>query len=226
METQDASQSGRSFIAAADQYQLAIDAGIDNPVVRRFLADAQFKSGDLAAAVVHYRTSWQMDPNDEVTLERWRAATQALSPLLVNGRPQSEADPLLETERGWDDWLYSASGVGSATMLAAAAWLLTVVRTITQKRFAKYAVIAMGLTLVCCVLVRMSGPTPIASVVFSKEDVTMRSGDGNGFEPIAELSSAYGHEAVLLDQRSGWVQVRLPPNWVGWVDESRVLLNL
>ena len=52
-------------------------------------------------------------------------------------------------------------------------------------------------------------------------NVTLRKGNGDGFEPAFEETLGPGVECTVIERRPGWLRVRLPDGRSGWLREAQ-----
>jgi len=60
--------------------------------------------------------------------------------------------------------------------------------------------------------------------VITADDVTVRKGNGEGFEPQFEQPLHQGVEFSVIEQRKDWIHIRLPDNNSGWIRLNKVEL--
>ncbi len=60
--------------------------------------------------------------------------------------------------------------------------------------------------------------------VITADDVTVRKGNGEGFEPQFEQPLHQGVEFSIIEQRNDWIHIRLPDNNSGWIRSNKVEL--
>ena len=57
--------------------------------------------------------------------------------------------------------------------------------------------------------------------VLVDSNVTLRKGNGDGFEPAFEETLGPGVECTVIERRPGWLRVRLPDGRSGWLREAQ-----
>ena len=58
--------------------------------------------------------------------------------------------------------------------------------------------------------------------IILEDSITLREGDGKEFNEIAKIDSADGQRTQILNQRSGWTQIKTRDDRIGWVPSSSV----
>jgi SH3-like domain-containing protein len=51
--------------------------------------------------------------------------------------------------------------------------------------------------------------------------VTLRKGNGDGFEPAFVETLGPGVESTVIETRPGWLRIELPDGRSGWIRESQ-----
>jgi uncharacterized protein YgiM (DUF1202 family) len=58
--------------------------------------------------------------------------------------------------------------------------------------------------------------------VIIEDNVVVRKGNGEGFEPQFKQKLHEGVELVVLEQQRGWCHIELPDGKTGWVKSSQL----
>lgn len=219
-----------AFEKAAAEYAWVADRGVRNAGLRYNLANALLQSGDRGGAILEYLRARDLAPADAQI-----AANLAYARTLVPGRPAMGQDPsLVDRLATW--WHVVPLPVRATT--AAVAWIgfwILLVWRLTRPRSASPSEggsIVWRYVVAAFLLVAVVGGFTIAVDLAEQHDETrgvvltdgviVRKGNGDGFERAIEQSLAAGVEFRAVEQRPGWVLVRLGDGLGGWVPERSV----
>jgi tetratricopeptide (TPR) repeat protein len=218
----DAAYEAGEFERAVELYSRALDEGLDNADLHYNLGNANYKRGELGHAILGYRRALRLDPRhvearenlaQAVRLQRDEAFKQLALPLFL--RPVQ--------------WVYSRISLNEwamfgllfcfllAFVLVAAQWGLLSVTL--RQRLVWPALGAILLAFALCGLRYRSEELSGAAVVVA-EEVDVRSGPGSDYNLSFRV-----HEGLTLfisERRSGWFQIHLGGELVGWVPADQV----
>lgn len=226
LETRDPAAARASFAEAAALYRRIADSGVSNGELMLNLGNSLVKSGETSRAIAAYLDAERMLPGDARVadaLAHARASTRArLGPITGSG-------PLDRAAAAW-----SAASLRARAWASLLAWLalwgVVAAGIVTGWRHglpwrSVVAVAAVAAALpaatVAVDLLRVSLERPGVVVA---DSVVLRKGNGEGFAPAVEESLASGAEFVMLEERPGWVRIRLPDGQSGWIRQDDALL--
>jgi hypothetical protein len=208
-----------AFQSAADRFQLAADSGAENGVVRYNLANAYLQAGDLGRAILNFRRAERLIPGDA----RLRANLDYARTLVRSQIAASGSRSLMNALLAWH---HRTSTQTRWVVFAAAYTALWVALVIRQRRSIAGlsmvvvigAVLAAGLGL--SVASDLKGWGRPSSGVILIDDVTVRKGNGLGFEPQFAQSLHSGTEFELIERRGDWMNVRFRDGKSGWIEAA------
>lgn len=217
------SEARSSFQAAAQKFQLVADNGLANGLLFYNLANAQLQAGDVGRAILNYRRAQRLIPGDpRVQSNLDFARTLCKTPIAASGQ-RALTSALLR----WHD--HTATRTRFIVFITA--WLLfwcalllrilrpsgiwTMIATVT-------CVIWIALGISVAMDVTGWGHRP-AGVVLA-DNVTVRKGNGTGFEPQFAQSLGPGVEFDVLERRGDWLNIQLPNGSSGWIEADQTEL--
>jgi hypothetical protein len=177
--------------------------------------------GQTGAAIGSYLRAQRLMPGDgRLQANLAHARTQ------VKDRFDRGSELLLEDVAGWWHLLPQPTRLSLATIAWIAAWGLACARLlrpnapIVRARGTPAAAWALGLVgavLLATVIVDVSAPAWRPVGVTVSDGVVVRKGNGDGFEPAFTEPLSQGVEFRVLEERPGWIQIRLPDGKSGWI---------
>lgn len=219
-----------AFEKAAAEYAWVAKRGVRNAGLHYNLANALLQSGDRGGAILEYLRARDLAPADARI-----AANLAYARTLVPGRPAMGQDPSLVDRLA--TWWHVVPLPVRATSAAAAwivFWILLVWR-LTRPRVASSAdgnSVVWRYVVAAFLLVAAIGGVTVAVDLAEQHDdtrgvvltdgVVVRKGNGDGFERAIEQPLSAGVEFRVVEQRPGWVLVRLGDGLGGWIPERSV----
>ena len=208
-----------AFRSSAERFQMLVDDGIQNGELFYDLGNAWYQAGDLGRSIASYLRAQRLMPDDP-RLE----ANLAWARSVV--RPQIAADDheaLLRRLAFWHDgWTLKTRMV-----VFAAFWLLLwgalLVRALRRYQGWNYlsGVAAMiAVLLGGSILLDVTVGTTSTTGVLVGNDVVIRKGNAESFQPQFEEPMHQGVEFKVLEQRPDWLHIELNNGSSGWIPAS------
>lgn len=226
LETRNQVAARAGFADAAAIYRRIADSGVRNGELMLNLGNSLMKAGEASRAVAAYLDAERMLPGDARVRDALANARAATSTRLG---PATGSGPLDRVAAAW-----SAVPLNARTWAALVAWLAlwSVVaagilagwrRGIPWRSAIVIAALAGALpgATVCVDVLRTSLDRP--GVVIS-EAAVLRKGNGEGFAPAVQESLPSGAEFTMLEERPGWLRIRLPDGQSGWIRQGDALV--
>lgn len=220
----DAAYEAGDFDDAVRLYALALGGGLDHANLHYNLGNAHYKRGELGRAILGYQRALRRDPRHGEARENLAQATAS---------QRDEAFKALEfplflrplqwiyTRVSLNEW--AALGLAGAFLLAAALvaaqWGL--LSASWRRRILWPGVAAMLACFVLCGLRYRAEELSGAAIVVA-EEVDVRSGPGSSYNLSFRVHE--GLRLFISEQRSGWLQIHLGGELVGWVPAEQVEL--
>ena len=211
------------FQSAAQRFELLIDEGILNGRLMYNLANAQLQAGRLGPAIANYRRAELLLPGDARLMSNLNyARSLRRNQFAADGR-QALLDALLNWHRHTSLKLRSRyfaifNGVFWLILLG---WLF---KRTSPWRYATItcAILWGGLGISVGSDLMNAGINPGGVMIV--DDVIVRKGNGDGFEPQFEETLHQGVEFQLIEQRADWIHIRLPNAATGWIHMAQAEL--
>ncbi len=226
LETRNEVAARAGFAEAAAIYRRIADSGVSNGELMLNLGNSLMKSGEPGRAVAAYLDAERLLPGD-VRVQDALAHARATNATRLG--PITGVGPLDRVASSW-----TAVPLPARAWTAMAAWL------------ALWAVVAAGIVtgwrrgipwrsavaaaaLACALPAATVGVDVLRTsldrpgVVIS-DAVVLRKGNGEGFAPAVAESLPSGAEFTMLEERPGWLRIRLPDGQSGWIRQSDALV--
>lgn len=209
----DSADAKELFAMAMTKYQLLVDSDVRNADLFINLGNASMQSGKLGLAIANYEKALRLDPGNKQARKNLAFADKLVSGTTTSDHPHAESMLTLpENLRSAARWMLGISSV--------AFWGLLILRLV-YLRFPvwKYAAVPLALLLLCGGTLFWSPAKthPSFNAIIVAGNVSLRSGDGTGFDPVTTIEEAQGHRVEKLATRGDWAQVKTADGHVGWI---------
>jgi tetratricopeptide (TPR) repeat protein len=221
LRASDPEAARRAFLDAAARFGQLVEDGVKNGHLHYNLGNAWLQAGNIGRAILEFRRAEQYIPGDarlEHNLDFARS-------LRRNRIPPSGERVLARALLGW----HFGTAIGARFAVFAAAYLVFwfVLLAYLFKPAAAWrwtAGIAAVLWLACgtSVAADLISDDAARQGVVLVDDVIIRKGNGEGFEPQFEQPLHQGVEFKVLDRRPDWLQVELRDGKSGWIRADQV----
>jgi len=212
----DPQQAALSFADAARRFQQLVDEGVVNGRLEYNLGNALLQMGEVGRSIQHSRAAENLIPGDPKlrhNLEYARSLTQShIAP--SGGRALSAA--LL----GWHRNTTIRARFTVFITAYLVFWLLLTVSLVAPRPWWWWPVAATGVVWLACGLsvgADLLGTGHYREGVVLLDDVVVRKGNSEGFEPQFQQPLHQGVEFRVLEQRPGWLSIELPDGKSGWI---------
>lgn len=204
------------FLSAAERFELLINEGMTNGGLMYNLANAQLQAGRLGLAILNYRRAETLLPGDARLLSNLQYARSLRRNQFAASGRRALLDALLNWHRHSSLQLRSrifaiCNGVFWLTLLG---WL---VRKTGPWRYASISCAILWGVLGISVGSDLLNSNGNVEGVMIANDVIVRKGNGEGFEPQFEEPLHQGVEFQLIERRADWIHIRLPNSATGWI---------
>ncbi len=220
-------EARRLFRDAAEGFEAVIQQGVHNGYLYYNAGNARMRLGELGPAIAHYRRAERLLPGDE-NIRRNLAFARSRCEVQV---PSTVTAAFIETVLFWHFDTATRSRTAVALSAYAALWgllffsLLRRKRSPTIRSFTGAAgVIALATILsVAWDQSRLSDRTHGVTIA---DNVVMRKGNGDGYQPQLDRPLPQGVEFQIQEERpdaagATWLRVKLRDGKEGWIPESR-----
>lgn len=213
-----------SFTEAAAAYrELAEVRGIRNARLLANLGNAYLLAGDTGRAVLSYRRAERLDPSDSTV----RAGLELVRSRV--GTPVNPGSPFRAS--GSLAAIHPFIAPGALLRVGVAAWVLgwlalalAVVRSgIGRIRGSGSAAVVAGAVCIGFAIADIAVQRASPESVLVEDGVQGRNGPGGAvYGPTFDKAMAAGVELTIVEQRGGWVRVRLSDGRETWVPAEAV----
>jgi hypothetical protein len=209
-----------AFDEAATRFEQLIDDGVVNGALHYNLGNAHLQAGRLGPAILSYRRAEQLIPGDPRLRHNLEYARSLRTSRIAPSGDRALREALLTWHRRTSPrlrfWTFEAAFAGF--------WLVLTVNLFRPASGWRWGAVA------CLVVWGAAGASlavdhfvgsPPAGVILGDE-VVVRKGNGEGFEPQFEEPLSEGVEFRVLGERPGWLHIELPDRSEGWVSADQV----
>ncbi len=212
-----------SFAEAAEQYESLRSSGITDGVLFYNLGNTYFKSGQLGPAILNYERALRLLPGDEDVKANLAFANELITDVVE--------PPDLPSFIVWMFELYGALDPGFCAGLLSLSFLLggMAVSLLILGRWPQLRTPLIYFLTAASLVALVSASVLTAKVSFASREVRaivlvsnsdVRSGPGETNPQLTEIHEGLG--VMIMGDRQGWLQVRLPNGLTGWIREGDV----
>ncbi|MBI4566196.1 MAG: hypothetical protein HY716_16040 [Planctomycetes bacterium] len=210
------------YLRAAAKYESLLEDGFINGAVLYNLGNAYVRAGKRGHAMAAYRRALRYRPRDpylQANLESVRASLNL---------PIRESRSLLDHVFFWQRWISypekarAFAAAATVTFLLALAALIFVRRRTLVRAGMWIGVAVTALAGVSLALDYHEIERTRHGVV-AAPDVIARKGNAESFDPAFTEPLGEGTEFTVLEERAGWIHLRLPNGLTGWVPKEKAV---
>ncbi len=212
-----------AFRNARDKFQGVADSGIENGPLFYNLGNTHLRLGAIGHAIADYRRAQRLIPHDQQLQANLRFARSLTRDRIESGGKRA----LLHTVFFWHYEFPLRMRSAAAMTAYAMFWVLLIVRLMSPRAGLAYlvaALLAVWMGLAVSVTVDLAARGQPTEGVLVANDVVIRRGNGEGYDPQFEHPLHEGVEFKLLERRGGWMLIELPDANTGWVRQREVEL--
>jgi hypothetical protein len=211
-----------AFRKAVEGFQTLVDEGITNGRLHYNLANAHLQTGEVGRAILHYRRAEALIAGDPKLGHNLEYARSLRRNQIAPSGERALADALL----GWHERTTLRGRVGVFALCYILFWAFlgaAVVRPGALLRWLAVAAAAICLAPGISVAADLFTSSDREAVVLA-DDVVVRKGNSEGFEPQFLEPVHQGLEVRVLDERVGWLYIELPNAKTGWIRADQAAL--
>ncbi len=221
-------ESRRLYAAARDGFARIIHSGVENGRLYYNLANCHLRLGDVGLAIVNYRRALRLMPGDARVRKNLHFARSL--PVVRISKPAVSA--MLETLLFWHYGTSLAARTHVLIAVYGACWGLLIALRLLPRcppvlRWTVGGLAALGLVVGASVAWQRGVETKRIEGVLVADDVVLRKGNGDYYEPQFDRPLSQGVEFRLIEDRADvegntWYHVELPDGKDGWLRSGSV----
>ncbi|UCE61742.1 MAG: tetratricopeptide repeat protein [Phycisphaerales bacterium] len=212
-----------AFRQAHDMFQAVVDAGIDNEQLYYNLGNTHLRLGEIGEAIADYRRAERLGPNDQRLISNLRFARSLRSDHIEPTGKRTFLRTVFFWHYSWPPQTRkTAAMIGYALF-----WLLLAVRALLPRVRIGYPALVcllLWVPLGLSVAIDLPSRTRSAEGVLVNNDVVVRKGNGESYDPQFRQPLHEGVEFRVIEQRGGWLRIELTDGSQGWVRVREVEL--
>ena len=208
-----------SFRSSAQRFQLLVDEGIENGELYYDLGNAWYQAGDLGRAIANYLRADRLMPDDPRLEANLAWARSLVRPQITSEGQEALVRRLAFWHDGWS--------LRTRIAVFAAAWLLLwgalLARTLRRYPGWNYAAGTFGsiaILIGCSVFIDVALTHSRTRGVVVADDVVVRKGNAESFQPQFEEPMQQGVEFKVLEERPDWLHIEFNNGASGWIPSS------
>ncbi|MCE9620367.1 MAG: SH3 domain-containing protein [Planctomycetes bacterium] len=223
----DPEAAQKLFLQSADGFEKIAQSGIANGPLLYNLGNAQVQAKQVGRGIGSYLRAQRIMPGDTQLQSNLAHARS-----LVKDRFDSGGGILMEDVSAWWHLLSFNGRLALAGLLWTGAWIgaaLLFLRPTSLHHESARAVLRR-VCWSCGIVGAVLGATVVADVAAARlwpqgvtitDGVMVRKGNGEGFEPQFAEPLSQGVEFRVLEQRPGWLLIRLGDGKTGWIPAAQ-----
>ena len=224
LRARESAEAAGKFLESADRFQLLINAGVVNGELFYNLANAQLQAGQLGTAVANYRRAQRLAPSEDRIASNLEFARSQVESRIPESQTRAIVTAIMEIA----DVVPWPARLGGAVGLYVLVWMLLCVR-VYRPRLVPRSLVAFFAAGAVLLGITVAGPAWLDRMrhegVIVADEVTVRMGNGEGYQPQFAEPIREGVEFSVLERRGEWLEIELPNGGRGWIraDQAELL---
>ena len=231
LRTTDPAASMAAFRESALRWQAVLDHGADNGPLHYNLGNAQLQAGDVGHAIVSYLRAERHMPGDADLAHNLARARSSVS----SSFERTGGTLLVDSVASWWNLVPRGTRLALGWLCWFGFWALLAARFAMARsngQLRRAGVWRSVLGTLCAGWVVFGGSIAADEAlhaarpraVLVESGVTLRKGNGDGFEPAFVEKLGPGVESTVIERRPGWLRLGLPDGRSGWARAEQVAL--
>ena len=204
------------FADSARRFEQLVADGVVNGQLQYNLGNAYLQLGELGQAILHYRTAQQIIPRDPKLRHNLKYARSLTESRIAVSGERALRTALLGWHRSTSIRTRFAVFVTAYTLC----WILLSLNLLVSRPWWRWPAVASGVVWIAMGVSVASdtfGAGENREGVVLVDDVVVRKGNSEGFDPRFEQPLHQGVEFRVIEQRPGWLSIELPDGKTGWI---------
>lgn len=222
-DTANAAYNSGDYAAALSSYEAIAAEGLCSAALYYNMANAYFKQGDTAHAILYYHRALRLDPSDEDVRHNLEYAEQSTKDI-IDEIPEFFLFAWMRSLRdvmGGNAWTLLSLLALVLSLVAALVYLLS--QRLSMRKMGFYSMAVCGLLFIVTTAFAVSA----RGVVMNQEEaVVMSSSVSIKSSPDRSSTELFVlHEGTTVttgDEVDGWIEVRIADGRKGWIEKSRI----
>lgn len=222
-ETANAAYNGGDYAKALSSYEAIAEDGLQSAALYYNMANAYFKQGDTAHAILYYHRALRLDPSDEDVRHNLEYAEQSTKDI-IDEIPEFFLTTWMRSLRDMmtgNAWTVLSLLMLALSLVAALVYLLAQRLSMRKMGFYLMAVGAVLFVVTTAFAVSARGVVMSESeAVIMSSSVSIKSSPDRSSTELFVL-----HEGTTVetgDEVDGWIEVRIADGRKGWIEKSRL----
>ncbi|RKY25870.1 MAG: hypothetical protein DRP62_00295 [Planctomycetota bacterium] len=219
--TKDSEQAERLYEKAILNFEKILEEGhIKNAKLYYNLANAYLLTGRLGKAILNYRKAAKIDDSDENIQKNLAfARSKRVDKIAIKTEKR-----ILHTLFFWHyDFSLKTKFILTCIFFGVVCLCISAIIWFGRNNALTVSAIICGILMFCflgsvVIEYKIQG-SQVSGVIIAKE-VIARQGDGDNYPPSFKESLHEGTEFDLLENRLGWLHIKLSDNSDGWIPEN------
>ena len=224
----DPAASLQAFRDSAERWERIRAAGAENGPLEFNLGNAWMESGDVGRAIAAYLRAERFMPGDADLAHNLARARSTVSSSFA----RTGGTLLVDSVASWWNLVPRGTRLTLGWLCWVGFWIILAARFALARHrgHIRHAGVWRGVLGTLCAGWVIFGGSIAADealhavrprAVLVESGVTLRKGNGDGFEPAFVETLGAGVECTVIDTRPGWLRIELPDGRSGWIRESQ-----
>ena len=222
-ERANAAYNAGDYATALASYESIAGEGLLSAALYYNMANAYFKQGDTAHAILYYRRALRLAPADEDIRHNLEYAEQSTKDI-IDEIPEFFLFAWLRSVRdvmGCNAWTILSLLMLVATIVAAMLYLLS--QRLSARKMGFYSMVACGVMFFLTTAFAMSARGVMVNsseAVIMSRSVSIKSSPDRSSTELFVLHE--GTTVTTGDEVDGWIEIRIADGRKGWIENSRL----